>query len=360
MDSSDKSPSKRGKQIVQVVISLAVVGLVFFYALPKFADFSKVLDSIKSMTWLELGTLALIAIWNIVTYWFVMVASLPGSNYWQAMKVNQTSTAVSNTLPGGSAIGIAITYAMYTAYGFSRNEISLSILVSGIWNNFVKLGMPVIALVLLAVSGKASGAIFMASLIGVAILVGAIVLFALTLRSEQMARKVGAFSTRAINRVLRVIRRKQVGDLSDSFARFRRDAIDLLRRRWVPLTVATVVSHLSLFLVLLLALRHLGVSQQDVSWIEVLSAFSLIRLLTALPITPGGLGVVEFGMSAALVAAGGNKPAVVAAVLIWRLLTYVAPIPFGLLAYVQYKRNTERRRIVADQRREARLAGGAP
>jgi uncharacterized membrane protein YbhN (UPF0104 family) len=75
--------------------------------------------------------------------------------------------------------------------------------------------------------------------------------------------------------------------------RFRGDVIALLQPRWHWLTLTTLVSHLSLFLVLLLALRHVGVAESQVSWIEVLAAFSLVRLLSAFPITPGGLGVVE-------------------------------------------------------------------
>jgi len=58
------------------------------------------------------------------------------------------------------------------------------------------------------------------------------------------------------------------------------------------LTLATLVSHLSLFLVLLLALRHIGVFNREVSWAEALGAFAFARLVTAIPITPGGIGIV--------------------------------------------------------------------
>lgn len=58
------------------------------------------------------------------------------------------------------------------------------------------------------------------------------------------------------------------------------------------LTLATLVSHLSLFLVLLLALRHIGVSNREVSWAEALAVFAFARLVTAIPITPGGIGIV--------------------------------------------------------------------
>ena len=70
-----------------------------------------------------------------------------------------------------------------------------------------------------------------------------------------------------------------------------------------------------------------------------LAVFAFVRLLTAIPLTPGGLGVVELGMIGGLTTAGGNHAQVVAAVLVYRLLTYVAPIGFGVLTYVFYKRN---------------------
>ena len=41
---------------------------------------------------------------------------------------------------------------------------------------------------------------------------------------------------------------------------------------------------------LLLSLRNMGVSEQDVSAAQVFAVFSFSRLLTAVPITPGGSG----------------------------------------------------------------------
>ena len=59
-------------------------------------------------------------------------------------------------------------------------------------------------------------------------------------------------------------------------------------------------------------------SSSEVTWVEALAAWGLVRLLTAVPITPGGLGVVELGLSAALVGFGGSNDEVVAAVLLYR------------------------------------------
>lgn len=339
---------------IRVAASVALVIAIFFFALPKFADFSEVWAAVRAMTWLEVATLALAAVWNIVTYWFVMMSSLPGSNLWQTMKVNQASTAVANTLPGGGAIGIGVTYGMYSAYGFSKAEIGLSVVVSGIWNNFIKLGMPVVALAFLVLEGDAGGALMTAAGAGLAALLVALSLFAAVLKSEVAARKVGHILQRTVVRTKSLLGRKATSDLENATVAFRGRAITLIRARWLQLTTSSLVSHLSLYLVLLLALRHVGVSEAEVSWSQALASFAFVRLISALPITPGGLGVVELGLTAALVAAGGNEPQVVAAVLLYRALTYLPPIPIGLALYIKWRRGSEERkqRLVAAQEAE--------
>ena len=345
--------SRSASRILQAALAVAVVVGVFAFAFPKLADYSKVWSEIAEMTWVELATLVLAALWNIVTYWFVMVSSLPGSNYWQAMKVNQASTAVANTLPGGGALGIGVTYGMYSAYGFSKGEIGLSIVASGIWNNFVKLGMPVVALALLAIQGDASPTLVTASLAGVGVLVGAIALFALVLRGDRFAHSVGTQVGRVISVARSVLRKPPISNMGESFMRFRREIVDLLRRRWAWLTITSLVSHLSLYLVLLLTLRHVGVSENEVSWTQVLAAFAFVRLISALPITPGGLGVVELGLTAALIAAGGDRAQVAASVLVYRALTYLLPIPIGAFLYLRWTRGAAARKTRVAEHKEA-------
>jgi putative heme transporter len=351
------------RRVIQVIVSLALVAAVFFYALPKFENYSSVWKSITAMTWIELSTLASLAAWNLITYWFVMVSSLPGLNYWQAMKVNLTSTAIANTLPGGGALGIGVTTAMFSSYSFTPTEIGLSIVTTGVWNNFVKLGMPIVALALLAVAGSASGALVGAALAGLAGLIAVVFIFALVLRSDHAAERVGRVLDRVWARAARLRRKPKSSTPSRGLMRFRSDTVALLHRRWLPLTVSTVVSHVSLYLVLLVSLRHVGVSNADVSWQECLAAFSFIRLLTALPITPGGLGVVELGATAALVTAGGDRGEVVAAVLIYRALTYLPPIPLGLVAYAFWRKGAKARaeRVAAQKQAvEGRLGQVKP
>ncbi|HEY7876219.1 MAG TPA: lysylphosphatidylglycerol synthase domain-containing protein, partial [Actinomycetota bacterium] len=252
------------RRFIRIAVPVVVVGGIFFFAFPKIADFSKVWTQLKAMTWLEVATLVLVALWNLATYWLVMMAALPGSNVWQTMKVNQASTAVANTLPGGGALGIGVTYSMFGEYGFPARATTLSILVSGIWNNFVKLGMPVVAIALLAITGDVASSVLVASIVGVIVLFVAIGMFAAVLRSESLAARVGARLGKIANALRKLLRKEPNVDLAEGTVRFRRDAIGLIRTRWLRLTITTLVSHLSLYLVLLMALRHVGVSEGEV------------------------------------------------------------------------------------------------
>jgi putative heme transporter len=333
--------------VARSVVAVALVAVIFVYFLPRVVDYGDVWAAVRAMTWLELLTLASLAVWNQATYWLVEMSARPGLGYRQAMKITQASTAISNTLPGGAALGAGLQIAMYVSYGFARQDIGLSLALTGLWNTFVKLGMPIVALALLAIGGNAGGALGAASLVGVLILVGTILAFAVVLRSEQGAFGVGQRLGALLTVLARLTRRSPPGDWGATLAGFRRRTVELLSMRWKQLTVSTLLSHVTLYVVLLLALRHVGVPNEAVSWEEALAAFAFVRLLSALPITPGGLGVVELGMTATLVAAGGNEARVVAAVLVYRLLTFVLPIPVGAISYFFWRREVTRPKLSA-------------
>jgi len=268
-------------------------------ARPSGRGYSSVWSAITDRTWLEIATLFAAMVFNLLTYWWQNIASIPGLGLWQAAVCNQTTTSVADTIPGGGYIAVGVGYAIYRSWGFSNSTIALSVALTGIWNIFMKLGLPVIALAALAITGKASSALVAASLIGVAVLGGAVVLFALVLWKKELARRIGSAIGRVASAALKILRKPPVDDWGEAAVGFRRQAIDLVAKRWPALTVTTVVSHLALYFVLLLALRHVGVSEQEVSWAQVLGVFAFGRLLTAVPLTPGGLVSSSSRISAA-------------------------------------------------------------
>jgi putative heme transporter len=321
--------SSPAKMTLRVAVSLVLIAVIFWYLL-RDISLADVWAAITAMTWGELAGLAVVAGWNLVTYAFVWMTVTPGLTFGRAMIMTQATTAITNTVPAGSAIGIGMTYAMLHSWGFSRSRTTIAVLVSGVWNAFAKLAIPVLALALVALQGNASGARITAALLGIAGLIAAIVVFALMLRSDRMAEKVGVTAGRVASRLLALIRRPPVHGWEIATVKFRNQTVDLLEHGWFPITAATVVSHLSLYLVLLVCLRDVGISDAEVGWAEVLAVFAFARLATAIPITPGGAGVVEAVLITGLVAAGGDKPQVVAAVLVYRALTWGLPVLVGV------------------------------
>jgi putative heme transporter len=332
------------RRLLGPALSLALVVAVFAWFLPQFTSLSAVWASVRAMSAGEIALLAVAAAWNLATYQFVMTATTPGMTLRQATVSTLTTTAVSNTVIGGAAISIGLTYAMNSSWGFSRSRTSVSLLVSGIWNNFVKLAMPVLALSLLALTSPPTAGRVAAGLAGLAGLVVCVVVLGLLLHSREAAARIGIGAGRVASALLRPFHRPPVQGWDRATTKFRDRTVLLLHARWLWITFTTVVSHLSLFVVLLLALRFVGVDADEVSWIEVLAVFSFARLLTAIPFTPGGLGVIELALITGLAAAGGERAEVAAAVLIFRALTYVLPIPLGLMTYVYWRRNTSWRR----------------
>ena len=327
---------------VRLLLSALLAAAIFWFLLTRF-HVAAVWAELRAMTLVELLTVVAAAAWNLVTYWALWTAVTPGLTWRQAMVLAQTGTAVTNTVPGGSGIGVGLAYSMLDSWGFSRGRSTLAVLVTGMANNFVKLCLPVLAVALLALQGDASGSKVVVAVVAIGLLVAAVTVLVLILRSERVALRAGELAARCANAIHRLLRRPAVHGWGQATVKFRSRAGGLLRHRWPGIVAAAVVSHLSLYLVLLVTLRNVGVPDDQVGWAEVLFVFASTRLLTAVRFTPGGAGVVEALLIGGLVAAGGDRAEVAAAVLLFRALTWLLPVPVGGLTYLAWRRQQSRR-----------------
>ncbi len=161
----------------------------------------------------------------------------------------------------------------------------------------------------------------------------------LLMRSESFAVRAGRALQLALVTACRVARRPASFDIPGSLLGFRDRAGARIAARGWRLTAATAASNLTLWLVLLACLRGIGLSQAQVPWQTSLAAFAFVRLLTVLPITPGGLGITELGLIATLAAGAGHRDGaqVTAAVLLYRAVTYLPPIPLGAIACLTWR-----------------------
>jgi uncharacterized membrane protein YbhN (UPF0104 family) len=341
-----KKRKSRTFRAVQILLAVVVVAACFVYAIPKFASYSEVWTEVKTMTPFEIGLLLLATALNLVTYWWQNMVSIPNLSLWKAAVNNQTSTSVANTMPGGAYVGLAVSYEMYRAWGFKGSDVGVSVAVTSVLNIYAKLLLPLVALALIVLTGRANGRLVGASTVAILVLAGSVVLFGLVLWKKPFAYRIGHGFARVGTWVSRVIGRPVTFEWGDAAVRWRRHMIDLLVARWLALSSSTIVSHLTLYLVMLMALRFCGVSDDEVTWAQVLGVFAIGRLLTALPITPGGLGVVEVAYIGGIILAGRGHTTVpaevfhaqaAAGVLVFRALTYGIQIPIGAITYVIWR-----------------------
>lgn len=326
-----KSPRRR---LIEALLSVTVVVVIFAFVIPRVtgSDYHDIAGQISSLD--RWDVVLLFAIWflGMSAYTGVLTTTLPGLLHRQALVVNFAGSAVSNVMPFGGAVGVGATYAIDMSWGFTPPAVTISILVSGVWNVFIKLGMPLVALTLIIVTGEPTGKLLVPALLGLAVLAAAITVLSMIIRSEQLATTIGRLGQRFVDRVWSMLRRESKPDVVHRVLDFRRDSVGLVRQRWLRLTAWVVLYNALQFLLLLACVRALHLD--EVSWVEVFAAFTFARLLETVPITPSGVGFVEAGAASALIAFGGEEAAATAAVFLYRGFVYLLEIPVGAFAWV--------------------------
>jgi uncharacterized protein (TIRG00374 family) len=340
-------------------VSAAIVAAIFGFALPRFASYRSVWASLGAMTWPQALLVGAAAAGSMASSWVVICSVLPSIRLREAAVVNLGSNVVANTLPAGGALAMGVSWAMLSSWGISTAEYVLYTLVSGIWNVFARLGLPVLALLVMVTVSRPGAGLIAAAVVGLALLATATAGFGLLLRSESFALCAGRILQRVVAVAFRLVRRQLPPDVAGWLPGFRGQTAALLAARGWRITAATAVSNLTLWLVLLACLRGTGLSQAQVPWQTSLAAFAFVRLLTVLPITPGGLGITELGLIAILAAGAGHRASaqVTAAVLLYRAVTYLPSIPLGALACLVWRHAPA---LIRSSPRNAAQAGQSP
>jgi putative heme transporter len=337
--STASSAPRRGRKVIRGAVSAALVVAAFGFALPRFASYHSVWASLQAMTWPYALLIGVAAAASLASYWFGICAVLPSLRLREAAVVNLSSNAVANTLPAGGALGMGVSWAMLSSWGVGTEEYVLYTLLSGIWNVFAKLGLPVLALLALLTVTRPDAVLITSAAVGLGLLAAAAAGLGLLLHSQRFALRADLVLQWAAAKACRLARRRAPSRIAGSLTGFRSRAAGLLAARGWWITVTTAAANIILWLVLLACLRGVGLSQAQVSWQISLAAYAFVRLVTVLPLTPGGLGITELGLVGVLAAGAGPRESaqVTAAVLLYRAVTYLPPIPLGAAAFLVWR-----------------------
>jgi uncharacterized membrane protein YbhN (UPF0104 family) len=186
---------------------------------------------------------------------------------------------------------------------------------------------------------------------------GSVLFWAVVLRSERitawLVAAIHKLTTRAVSRWPSLAPRIAVHDVGAGLLDVRASLREVAGRP-LGLLAATALAQSVGAVILVVALRGLGVGD-ELGLIEFARIYFVVTLLSSFVPVPGGVGVVEAGLTGALVAAGVDAPAALAGVLVYRLITYVVPIIMGAILYVMWRLDVARR-----HKRSADVTQGDP
>lgn len=331
------------KSIILGIVGLVFIVLIFWKVIPTIGSYSDAWDSLQNMGWGSVSLIVLAVLVYLGVYGFTFMVAVPGLRFWQGQQVNQAAFAISNGVPGGGAVGLAVQYGMLTSYGTSPAATTAAITAVGLWGTFITLGFPIIGVLALIAGGGGGAAYLTVALVGLGVLATAAIVLVLVIRSEPLARRIGGWGNALIRPLSRRITKLANVDLVPAIVHFRESIHDVVVRRWALLTLAQSAIFITQFLILYMALR--GVEGWDTAGTPLLiafGAFAISQVGLMIPITPGGVGTVDAFMIAILTGNGTADGAATAADLVWRASSFVPQIAIGVIALVLWYRRAGR------------------
>jgi uncharacterized membrane protein YbhN (UPF0104 family) len=320
------------RAVLRFALGVALAAAVFVEVLPRIASYGSVAHRLGTISAAWAAALAVGSLLDIVTTALPWQAVLPRLRFLAALAFTQASTALTTLLPGGAPLGMALSFGFLRRLRVERGAAAFAVAVTGIWSQVMILVYPLVGAILVFATGQLStSTALIATVSGAsgAIIVG---LTVAALRSAGAARWLGDFAAHVGAWGAGLLHRAPPGWSGEALVKLRAERLVLLRRRWPRLTAATLANQLAAYLVFELCLRAVGISFAELPPSEAFLAWAIGRVISSLPLTPGGIGVVELGMIGTLVGFGAPHGHVVAAVLLYRGVIVLPTLVIGLVA----------------------------
>jgi uncharacterized protein (TIRG00374 family) len=337
------------RQLKRLVLVLVAAVVVEYLVLPQIAGARRSIHLLSDVNpaWLAAGVL--LEAGAIVAYAQLTRAMLPPDDrvgLWTTLRITLSTLGISHVVPGGTAAGASLGYRLLTDANVAGTDAAFALATQGVGSAVV---LNLLLWIGLVVSIPTRG---FNPLYGTAAIVGTLLLAAfaaavvlLTKGEDRVAKTVCRIADR-----LPLLDGEAVSGILRRWAdRLRALADDrALLVRAIGWAAANWLLDAASLWVFVAAFGHLTVVD------GLLVAYGLAYVLAAIPITPGGLGVVEATLTSSLVGFGAARGVAILGVLSYRLVNFWLPIPLGGASYVSLRVGRRAsRRAKADALREA-------
>ncbi len=334
----EAEPAKGRGSLRRTIFWLAVSGISLYLVAPSVIAVFGSWRQIERLSPAWLAAMAALQGAALACLWVLQFLALRRSR-WQPVIASQLAgNALSKVAPGGGAMGGALQYRMLVEAGLPGPGVVSGLTAANLLTLAVVLALPVLALPAI-LRGGVDRNLVNAAVAGLVVFVLLFVIGVVLLSSERPLRWVGRVVQRIRNRLRR--RAEPLQQLPDRLVRERDRIVGTLGPRWKRALAAALGRWAFDFGCLLAALRALDVHPRLGL---VLLAFCAAQILAQIPLTPGGLGFVEAGLSATLTLAGVAAGTAVVATFAYRLFAYWLQLPLGLVGLALQRRPAQQHR----------------
>lgn len=311
------------------------VGLVsFYYFLPQLLAVFEQAPRLENIKWRWFFLMAALMTGAFVAQWTLIRIAVPAVSWFVAATSQLASNAATKVTPGGAVAGGATYFQMLSVSGVGPGLAAASLTAVSFLSTLVLLSLPGVAVAIAALSAPIPDGLLPVAVAGTLLFVvmfaGVVILVRfdrpLWLLGRSVEVTVDWFAARF---------HKSWKVTADSFVDRRDEVVGALGRRWRGALAAAVINWMLDYLTLVVALVAVGADPRPSL---VLLAFAASAVLGMIPVTPGGLGFVEAGLTATLTLAGIPATDALLATLAYRMFQFWLPIPAGFVAYLLFRR----------------------
>jgi len=315
------------KRLRKTAFWLAITGISIYLVFPSIVEVFGSWRQITRFSLLSLLVMAGLQGASLGCLWALQWVAMHGVRWRAVISSQLAGNALAKIAPGGGAMGSALQYKMLVRAGAPPAATVTALTAVNVLVFAMVLAMPVLAIPAL-VRGGVNDKLEHTAFAGLVVFVAASALGAVLLTKDAPLAWVGRLVQRVRNRLRRG--HEPLRRLPDRLLRERDRLLATLGPRWKRALLATVGRWTFDYLTLLAALAAIGSHPRPGL---VLLAFCGAQVLAQIPITPGGLGFVEAGLSAMLVLAGVSAGDALLATFAYRLFSYWLPLPLGLVGF---------------------------
>jgi len=332
----DTKPPTRRDAVIRILIVFGVLAVVLGIIMPRFVDYQEVVASLQGLTLRDFLVDAVFGLIAWVITGAIFTALIPGLGLVRGLQSYLILTGIGASIPLGPW-NMAVLWVVIRGWGRPVGETTGGILLYGIFDQLSRFGLMFASgLVLLALEATThppdvgTAVITGYLILGGVLFIGLGVGLILVVRSEALARKLGAFIGRIAGAVLHRFGR-QTPDIEGALVRFRVTLGDTVRRRGLGAFLVAMASKFAWVVLMIASMRVLGVTDQVLPASIIMAAVAGVYVITVLPISPGGAGVPELlYISFFTTYTGGvDASAITAGVMLFRGFQWLYPIPLA-------------------------------